>query len=65
MRGLEDRLYNSNHTGPRPRDAWSAMREGNGRNSQLWRQLMQEANCCDTYEQLLDRARTLDEGFGA
>ena len=40
------------------------MREGDGRNTQLWRQLMKEAHHCDNYEQLLDRARTLNEGFG-
>ena len=66
MRGLEDRLYHSDHAGPRPqpRSDWSAMREHDGRNDQLWRQLMDEANNCDTYEKLLDRARTLNEGFG-
>jgi Bifunctional DNA primase/polymerase, N-terminal len=60
MRGLEDRLYCRHHTGPRPRGDWSAMREGNGRNNQLWRQLMHEANHCDAYEQLIDRAHTLN-----
>ena len=66
MRGLEDRLYHRDHAGPRPqpRSDWSAMREHDGRNDQLWRQLMDEANDCDTYEKLLDRARTLNEGFG-
>jgi hypothetical protein len=62
MRGLEDRLYHSNHLGPRPRGDWSAM--GDGRNYQLWEQLMREAHHCDTYEQLLDRAHTLNENFG-
>jgi hypothetical protein len=64
MRELEDRFYNRHHTGPRPRGDWSAMREGNGRNNQLWWRLMQEANHCDTYEQLLNRAHTLNEQFG-
>ena len=64
MRGLEDRLYRRDHAGPRPRGDWSAMREHDGRNGQLWRQLMREVHHCDTYEQLLDRARTLNEGFG-
>jgi hypothetical protein len=66
MRGLEDRLYHHDHAGPRPqpRGDWSAMREHDGRNGQLWRSLMDEANDCDTYEKLLDRARTLNDGFG-
>jgi Bifunctional DNA primase/polymerase, N-terminal/Primase C terminal 1 (PriCT-1) len=62
MRELEARLYNGS-VGPRPRGDGSAMREGDGRNYQLWQRLMREAHHCDTYEQLLDRAHTLNEEF--
>jgi hypothetical protein len=66
MRGLEERLYGRHHEGPRPlaRADWSAMRNGDGRNFKLWKQLMREAPYCDSYEQMLDRARTLNENFG-
>ena len=62
MRELEGRLYNGS-VGPRPRGDRSAMREGDGRNYQLWQRLMREAHYCDTHEQLLDRAHTLNEEF--
>ena len=58
MRGLEAELYSSN-TGPRPQ-----MREGDGRNNWLFRQLGREAHSCDDFDQLLDRAQTLNEGTG-
>jgi hypothetical protein len=38
------------------------MREGSGRNNELFRQLGREARYCDDFDQLLDRARTLNEG---
>jgi hypothetical protein len=37
------------------------MREGDGRNSALFRQMMQEAKQVDDYEQLLDRAMTVND----
>jgi primase-like protein len=58
MRGLEAELY-STHVGPRPQ-----MREGDGRNNWLFRQLGREAHSCDDFDQLLDRAQTLNEGLG-
>jgi hypothetical protein len=47
-------------SGPKP---WAEMREGSGRNNELFRQLGREAHHCDDFEQLLDRARTLNEEF--
>jgi hypothetical protein len=58
MRGLEAELY-STHVGPRPQ-----MREGDGRNNWLFRQLGRDAHSCDDFDQLLDRAQTLNEGLG-
>ncbi len=58
MRGLEPELY-STHIGPRPQ-----LREGDGRNNWLFRQLGREAHSCDDFDQLLDRAQTLNEGIG-
>jgi hypothetical protein len=40
------------------------MREGDGRNNWLFRQLGREAHSCDDFDQLLDRAQTLNEGLG-
>ena len=56
MRELEDRLY-GRASGPRPQ------RQDEGRNNDLWRRLMREAHHVDDYEQLLDRAQTLNEEF--
>lgn len=64
MRGLEDRLYNRNHTGPRPRGDWSVLQDGDGRNDAFFRQLGREAHHVDDFDQLLDRAMTLNEQFG-
>ncbi len=58
MRGLEPELY-STHIGPRPQ-----LREGGGRNNWLFRQLGREAHSCDDFDQLLDRAQTLNERIG-
>jgi hypothetical protein len=58
MRGLAAELY-STHVGPRPQ-----MRDGDGRNNWLFRQLGREAHSCDDFDQLLDRAQTLNEGLG-
>jgi hypothetical protein len=66
MRGLDAALYrrkpspSPTPSGPKP---WSEMRDGDARNDAFYRQLMREAHCCDDYEQLLDRAMTLNGGF--
>jgi hypothetical protein len=58
MRGLDAESYSSN-TGPRPQ-----MREGDGRNNWLFRQLGREAHSCDDFDQLLDRGQTLNDCLG-
>ena len=40
------------------------MREGDGRNNWLFRQLGREAHSCDDFNQLLDRGQTLNEDLG-
>jgi hypothetical protein len=66
LRGLDAALYRRKPSrpptpsGPKP---WAEMREGDGRNNELFRRLGREAHYCDDFEQLLDRARTLNEGF--
>ena len=57
MRELEDRLYvgRANALGPRPQ------KQGEGRNNDLFRRLMKEAHHVDDFEQLLDRAETLNQ----
>jgi Bifunctional DNA primase/polymerase, N-terminal/Primase C terminal 1 (PriCT-1) len=57
MRGLDAEFYSSN-TGPRPQ-----LREGDGRNNWLFRQLGREAHSCDDFDQLLDRGQTLNDGL--
>ena len=57
MRELEDRLYVGRASGPRPQ------KQGEGRNNDLWRRTMREAHHCDSYEQLLDRAETLNQEY--
>ena len=57
MRELEDQLYVGRGNGPRPQ------RQGEGRNNDLWRRLMRDGHHVDDYEQLLDRAHTLNEKF--
>lgn len=42
---------------------WAEMRDGAGRNDALFRRLAQEAHRCDDYDQVLDRARTLNSDF--
>jgi Bifunctional DNA primase/polymerase, N-terminal len=66
MRGLEDRLYQCDHAGPRPqpRGDWSAMRAGDGRNNALFNTVLDHARWADDYDQLLDYARTRNEGYG-
>lgn len=43
--------------------AWAEMGQGSGRNNALFRQLGREARTCDDFEQLLDRAQTLNADF--
>ena len=57
MRELEDRLYASRASGPRPQ------KQGVGRNNDLWRRAMREAHHVDDFEQLLDRVETLNQEF--
>jgi hypothetical protein len=57
MRELEDRLYASRASGPRPQ------KQGVGRNNDLWRPAMREAHHVDDFEQLLDRVETLNQEF--
>jgi hypothetical protein len=47
--------------GPKP---WAEMRKGDGRNNELFRQLMRDAHHCDNFDRLLDRARTLNGELG-
>jgi Bifunctional DNA primase/polymerase, N-terminal/Primase C terminal 1 (PriCT-1) len=63
MRELEDWLYNRRQIGPRPK--LSELKDGDGRNNALFRQLGREAHHVDVFDQLLDRAMTLNEQFGA
>jgi hypothetical protein len=69
MRGLDAGLYRhkpspeSQATTPGSPKPWAQMRQGDGRNDALFRQLGREAHYCDDCDQLLDRARTLNEGF--
>ena len=67
MRGLDDQFYShrrgtaapsGDHTKP-----WSEMHDGDGRNDALFRRLGREAHHCDDFEQLLDRAQTLNTDF--
>ena len=59
MRELEDRLYVGRASGPRPAKA-----KGDGRNNDLWRRAHAgRLTMSTTYEQLLDRAQTLNEEF--
>lgn len=44
--------------------AWHEIRDGGGRNDTLFRQLGRDAHVYDNFEQLLDRAKTLNEQFG-
>ena len=57
MREVDDRLYvgRANAVGPRP------PKQGEGRNNDLWRRMMREAHHVDDFEQLLDRAETLNQ----
>jgi primase-like protein len=64
MRGLEDKLYNQRHIGPRPQQKLSELRQGDGRNNALFQQLGPEAHHVDDFDQLLDRALTLNDQFG-
>ena len=57
MRELEDRLYVGRASGPRPQ------KQGEGRNDDLWRRLMRDAHHVDDFEQLLDRAETLNQEY--
>jgi hypothetical protein len=59
MREIDDRLYAD--VGPRPR---SQMFAHDGRNVDFFPLLMREAHHCDDYEQLLDRAETLNSQYG-
>jgi Bifunctional DNA primase/polymerase, N-terminal/Primase C terminal 1 (PriCT-1) len=43
---------------------WGSMRQGNGRNSALFRLCLKAARHCDGLEQLLDYARTKNDQFG-
>jgi hypothetical protein len=45
-------------------DVWRRMRDRSGRNNALFHQLGRDAHSCDDFDQLLDRARTLNENFG-
>ena len=56
MCGLEDRLY-VGVVGPRPQ------KQGEGRNNDLWQRMMKEAHHVDDFEQLLDRAETLNAEY--
>jgi hypothetical protein len=65
MRGLDAGLYRHKpspptRSSPKPR---AQMREGDGRNNALFDRLRREAPHCDDFDQLLDRARTLNEDF--
>jgi Bifunctional DNA primase/polymerase, N-terminal/Primase C terminal 1 (PriCT-1) len=53
---LDVRLY-ANASGPRPQ------RQGEGRNNDLWKRVMREAHHVDDFEQLLDRAETLNQEY--
>jgi Bifunctional DNA primase/polymerase, N-terminal len=66
MRGLEDRLYHCDHAGPRPqpRGDWSTMREHDGRNNELFHQLGLEAHHVNSFDKLVDIARTRNQTFG-
>ena len=56
MRELDVRLY-ANASGPRPQ------RQGEGRNNDLWKRVMREAHHVDDFDQLLDRAETLNQEY--
>jgi len=43
---------------------WGSMRDGDGRNAALFRQIGRAAHQCDDFDQLLDYARTQNEQFG-
>ena len=53
---LDVRL-SANASGPRPQ------RQGEGRNNDLWKRVMREAHHVDDFEQLLDRAETLNQDY--
>jgi len=67
MRGLDAGLYYSRKPSPSPTPSspkpWAEMREGSGRNYKMFAHLGREAHHCDDFEQLLDRAKTLNEEF--
>jgi hypothetical protein len=68
MRGLDATLYRSYRPpSPPPRPSspkpWAEMRRGSGRNNELFRKLGRDARHCDGFDQLLNCARTLNEGF--
>jgi hypothetical protein len=68
MRGLAPELYR-HHCPPSPPPTpsspkpWAEMRAGDGRHMELFRQLGRDAHHCDSFDQLLDHARTLNNGF--
>jgi Bifunctional DNA primase/polymerase, N-terminal/Primase C terminal 1 (PriCT-1) len=64
MRSLDDRLYNRRHIGPRPKPKFAELKQGDGRNNALFRQLGREAHHVDDFDQLLDRGLTLNDEFG-
>ena len=68
MRGLDAHFYLHNQPTLSPTSdpakPWPEMREGDGRNDALFRQLGREAHDCDDFEQLLDLAQTRNAGFG-
>jgi hypothetical protein len=67
MRGLDGQFYSRNRVTPSPASGsakrWSEMHDGDGRNDALFRRLGREAHHCDDFEQLLDRAQTLNTEF--
>jgi hypothetical protein len=72
MRGLDAALYRrlpsplpTTSDPPTPSDPkpWAEMRDGSGRNNELFRQLGREAHHCDSFDRLLNCARMLNEGF--
>ena len=63
--GLDAKLYRrkpSSSPLPKPSGskAWAEMRDGDGRHMALFRQLGRDAHHCDDFDQLLDRAQTLN-----
>jgi hypothetical protein len=59
MREIEDRLYNQRHIGPRPQK----LKQGEGRNNDLFNRALVEARNVDDYEQLLDWMETRNQEY--